>query len=349
MVYYCPEKETIVLYFPKYLHKGRANLTINFYGSQNLTEMTHSGFIKSQTDLNIVSTDFGPVDARRQFPCFDEAHFRAVFDLYLIVPRHYQALFNLPTNRRRPYSAEFEELRFDSTPPLSPFQLATVLGPKFQVTNNLQLNNGTTSNSTTSNVTISVYSPLSRGHDEAEWHYALDTTEELLNFFEYYYDSKYPLKKLDLVALPNYEQASIEKLGLVLFSENQLFIANQSTASEEELKSVAETLSHALAHQWLGNLVTFKTWSDFWLFEALASFMEKESLQSLFPHWRVWERYTGDEFRRGLQSDASHFAMPLDSLIVHPNDILQFYPKENSYYKAVSLFRMLRSAIGEEV
>ena len=366
MVYYCPEKETIVLYFPKPLHKGRANLTINFSG--NLTEMSLSGFYKSQTAADplhqITTTDFGPTDARRHFPCFDEAHFRAVFDMYLIVPRGYQALFNAPSNRRRPYSADSEEVRFESTPPLAPFQLATVVGPKFSVA---RLNNETThlSNETSSNkVSISVYSPRKPVQEEEEeekeeqnqeeeaWHYALDTTEELLTFFRYYFDRPFPLSKLDLVALPNYEQASIEKLGLMIFSDQQLLIANQSTASEEELQSVASTISHALAHQWLGSgLVTFRRWTDFWLFEALATLMEKDSLQSLFPHWRVWERFTGSELRRGLQADASRLTVPLDRLISHPNDILSAvaYSKENAYFKAVSLLRMLRSAIGEEV
>lgn len=341
MVYYCPEKETVVLYFHKPLHKGGGNLTINFSG--NLTEMMHSGFLKTQDDdRNIVMADFGPTEFRRMAPSWDEPLFKAHFDLYLIVPRGHQALFNLPANRRRAYSPEFEEIRFESTPLFSTFQLATITAPKLHATALPK-----TANSSTDDVSLQIYSPYLR--QNGEWHYALETSEKLLHYFQYYFDYKYPLSKLDFMALSNYGQTSIEKLGLIFFSEQQLLIANRSLASEEELKGVAETLAHSLAHQWIGNLVTFKQWDEFWLFEGLAFFLEKEAVDSLFPHWRIWERFTGDKFRKGLQTDASRYAKPLDRLINHPKDILQFYPNENSYFKAVSLFRMLRSAIGEEV
>ena len=340
MVYYCPEKETMVLYFPKPLHKGNGNLTINFSG--NLTEMSQAGFIKTQNDLKLVMTDFGPTDARRMFPCWDEPLFKAHFDLYLIIPKNNLAIFNMPGIRRRTYSPDFEEIRFEGTPPLAPFQLATIFSPKFHI-----ISNPKPINSTSKHVAVQVLSSSDKNNDE--WRYALETSEKILNFYQYYFDQNYTLSKLDLVALRDYEQTSIEKLGLIIFSEQQLLIVNQSIASEEELMAVSETLAHSLAHQWIGNLVTFKHWNDFWLFEALATYMEKDALDSLFPHWRIWERFTSDEFRRGLQTDASRYSKPLDKLISHPNDILQLYPNENSYYKAVSLLLMLKSSIGEEV
>lgn len=338
MVYYCPEKETVVLHFSKFLHKGNGNLTITFSG--NLTEMVQSGFIRSQKEHRLVITDFGPTDARRKFPCWDEPRFKAQFDLYLIVPRNNFAIFNLPSIRRRPYSSEFDEVRFETTPLLSPFQLATLFGPKFHIT-------PLKSNTTASNISLQIYSPIV--HNSEELVYALETSDKLLSFYQYYFDHTYPLKKLDLVALQNYEQASIEKLGLIIFEEKQLLIANRTEASEEELKAVAGTLAHSLAHQWIGNLVTFHQWNQFWLFEALAIFMEKEALASLFPHWRTWEKFSADEFRRGLESDASRFVKPLNKLITQPSDILQLYPNENGYFKTVSLLRMLRSSVGEEV
>ena len=338
MVYYCPERETIVLHFSKPLHRGNGNLTINFSG--NLTEIKRSSsFFKLDDSLKLVTTNFGPIDARYQFPCWDEPKFRANFDLYMVVPKDNVALFNENFDQRRPYTPDFDEIRFLTTPKLSTFQLSILYGPRLYITNEIKVMN--------SSITMQLYS--SYFHNPNDWNYALKTSEKLIQFYQYYFNQSYPINKLDLVVLRNYEPTSMEKLGLLLFSEHQLLITNQSQATEEELHSVTDALAHSLAHQWIGNLVTFQHWNEFWFFEALATFSEKEALNGLFPQWRTWEQYIGNQFRRALNADSSRFTKPLDQLIMNPNDVILFYPNENGYCKAVALLRMIRFSLGDEV
>lgn len=47
-------------------------------------------------------------------------------------------------------------------------------------------------------------------------------------------------------------------------------------------KSQVATAIHEVAHSWTGNLVTCKTWEDFWLNESLTVFIQRKITQKLY-------------------------------------------------------------------
>lgn len=97
-------------------------------------------------------------------------------------------------------------------------------------------------------VEVRVFTPLGKkSHGE----FALHMGIKCLEYYEDYFDVKYPLPKCDQIGLDDFSAGAMENWGLVTYRSNCLLIdpENSSTASKER---VAIVVAHELAHQWFG-------------------------------------------------------------------------------------------------
>src|SRR3989344_5802412 len=106
--------ETATIFFHKKIPKGGGELELKFEGVLN-DKMR--GFYRSQFEHEgrtkyIVTTQFESTDARRAFPCVDEPSAKAVFDVTLIVPKHFCAISNTYETSVKEHKSGYQIIEF---------------------------------------------------------------------------------------------------------------------------------------------------------------------------------------------------------------------------------------------
>ena len=71
----------------------------------------------------------------------------------------------------------------------------------------------------------------------------------------------YPLPKADLLAVHEFSHGAMENFGLVTYRTTAVLFDEKNSDGRYK-KRVAYVVSHELAHQWFGNLVTMNWWNE---------------------------------------------------------------------------------------
>lgn len=325
-----PAKEQATFTFPKTIPAGSAALEIHYTGILN-NELR--GFYLSKGDhRDYAVTQFEPTDARRAFPCFDEPAFKARFSVSLVVDKGDTAISNgqIVSDKPGP-GADKHTLEFSETPRMSTYLVAFLVGD-FQCTTG-----------TSDGVTIrSCATPDKVAYTS----FALDVAKFALHYYDNYFQIHYPLKKLDLIALPDFEAGAMENFGAITFRETALLV-DPKTASLRERQNVAIDVAHEMAHQWFGDLVTMDWWNNIWLNEGFATWMENKTVAAMFPEWDMPQLVASDE-QDTLDLDAQPTTRPIQAPLANtPAEINQLFDGI-SYGKASDVLLTVENYLGEE-
>ncbi len=326
------KNETVTFSFYKVISKGKAELFLKFKGE--LTDKL-KGFYRSRYEHNgeekfLATTQFESTDARRAFPCFDEPSLKAVFDVTLEIPGHMTAVSNTIETAVTEHNSGYKTVQFASSPKMSTYLLAFIMGElEFVETKSKR------------GVTVRVFTTQGK-KQQAE--FALETAARALNFYEDYFNVPYPLPVLDLIAIPDFASAAMENWGAITYRESALLF-NELHSSAANKQWVAIVIAHEIAHQWFGNLVTMEWWTDLWLNEGFASYMEYLCVNALFPEWQMWNQYVAERFAVALRLDALQTSHPVEIEVHHPDEISEIFD-QISYAKGSVILRMLAEFLG---
>jgi aminopeptidase N len=323
------DKQQATFTFPNVIPAGKATIKIRYTGILN-NELR--GFYLSKTARrNYAVTQFEATDARRAFPCFDEPAFKASYDISLVIDAADTAISNTPIVADTPGpGASKHTLVFGTTPKMSTYLVAFLVGD-FQCTAGRQ-----------DDVDIRVCATPDK---VAFTPYALGIAKFVLHYYDDYFGIHYPLKKLDLIAIPDFEAGAMENFGAITYRETDLLL-DPRTATVNEKREVGLVVAHEMAHQWFGDLVTMQWWDNIWLNEGFATWMENKPVAAMHPEWNIPEVVAGDE-QDTLNIDAEPTTRAIRARADTPDEIDQMFDSI-AYGKASDVLLMVENYLGEE-
>jgi aminopeptidase N len=317
------------------IHAGQHVVVISFKGT--ITDAMH-GLYPCYYDHNgikkeLLATQFESHHAREVFPCIDEPEAKATFDVTLKTEQSVTVLGNMPIRTQNVQDSQLVTT-FDTTPRMSTYLLAWVTGEFHRKTA-----------VTKSGVEVNIWATPAQPTDSLD--FALDIATRTIDFFDEYFDTKYPLPKSDHVALPDFSSGAMENWGLITYRETTL-LADPATTSISSKHYIATVIAHELSHQWFGNLVTMEWWNNLWLNESFATLMEYIAIDDLHPEWNVWLDFSTSESIMALRRDAIDGVQSVQVDVHHPDEISTLFDGAIVYAKGARLLRMLQQYIGHE-
>ncbi|MCK4849100.1 MAG: ERAP1-like C-terminal domain-containing protein, partial [Candidatus Heimdallarchaeota archaeon] len=176
--------------------------------------------------------------------------------------------------------------------------------------------------------------------------YALDFGRKSIEYGEEYTGIKFPIDKMDQIAVSDFAFGAMENYAAITYRENYLLVYPGIT-SKAGIEVIAEVIAHEVAHQWFGNLVSPLDWKYIWLNESFATLFGYAIADHYHPEWEIWEGFLVDKVDDAFERDSLIETFPIEL----PGDKIIKITAANApiiYSKGGAILQMIQGYLGEE-
>lgn len=264
-------------------------------------------------------------NARYWFPCLDYPHEKQTTSTTIRVRKGLFALSNGALVDRRDEN-ETTVFRYRQDVPHSTYLVTMVAGPFAEVAQG---------EAGTAHVPVFYYVLPGR---EADGERAFANTPRMIALFEERTGTAYPYARYSQIAVSDFIFGGMENTSATTQTDRTLHdaVAHLDYSSDP-------LVSHELAHQWFGDLITCRDWSHAWLNEGFATFFEAV--------WREadlgYDEYAHDIFEcvdAYLEEDADRYRRPI--VCNTYRDPIEIFDR-HLYQKGAAVLHMLRGELGD--
>ncbi len=327
------QHETGVIYLKT--ERGEHKITIWHHSSvdEDMQGAYLSKYQKDGKEEHLLTTQFESHYAREAFPCIDEPAAKAVYKISLTSDDIEDTLLsNMPIEQETVENGQKTAI-FAKTPRMSSYLVAFIAGKLISY-----------ETSSKHGVKIAAYAVNNQKTEDLKL--PGDFAADVLDYYDELFQTPYPLPKLDLVAIPDFDAGAMENWGLVTFREIAM-LANEKSSIEQKIY-ISTVVAHELSHMWFGDLVTMKWWDDLWLNESFANTMELYSTAKVRPEYNAWDDFYTDTVQIALRRDCLPGVQPVHVDVENVEEIDTLFDGAIVYAKGGRMVVMLMHAMGEE-
>jgi len=255
--------------------------------------------------------------AHNWLPCADYPADKATVDFFVTAPDHYQVVANGLKTEEATLPNHFKLTHYRETAPI-PMKVMVIGVADFAIDH-------------TGNVgKIPVYTYVFPENKDAGFKsYAV--AKEILPFYIKMFGA-YAYEKLANVQSKTI-YGGMENAGAIFYEENSV-----------TSRGIEELMAHEIAHQWFGDGVTEKDFSNLWLSEGFATYMTNVYLENKYGADTLKKRLTRDR-STVIRFEKRRFTPVVDT--THTTDYTTLLNR-NAYEKGGWVLHMLRRKLGDD-
>ncbi len=165
------------------------------------------------------------------------------------------------------------------------------------------------------------------------------STPDILKCYSDLTGRAYPWNKLSLTTVSDFIYGGMENISAITLADETL----HDKIAEPQVSSV-ELIAHETAHQWFGDLLTCRSWSNAWLNEGFATFLE--ALYTRYAFGKDEFNYEMSGIQNAVINADNQKRIPtIYNRYNYPDDLFNIF----IYSRGAAILNMMRGMLGDSL